>query len=356
MGEDSNHKVDGSLVTADTTYPTVSSVSFADSPGPGDDSTYGAGDWIGVWVTFNESVLVTGAPQMELNIGSATRMAQHGHLAGGRTLDAKVASVANATVVFGYTVQEGDSDTDGISIGTSKLTLNGGAIQDEAGNHAVLTHDAVSDDSGHKVDAPDVAAPTVSSFAITSDPGDDDTYAPGDSVEVTVTFSEDVSGTLQLELDVGGAAKTAAYQSATDSTVVFAYTVASGDSDADGIAVGENKLTTNDATIRDAADNDATLTHDAVAADSSHKVDGVGPTVRLYPSLFHPAAACGLRRHTLRHQRRTVPRRGGGDSARAAARCRGGARTRPFPRRGRENSAGGRDRAAATRARTDPRR
>ena len=133
MGEDSNHKVDGSLVTADTTYPTVSSVSFADSPGPGDDSTYGAGDWIGAWVTFNESVLVTGAPQMELNIGSATRMAQHGHIAGGRTLDAKVASVANATVVFGYTVQEGDSDTDGISIGASKLTLNGGAIQDEAG-------------------------------------------------------------------------------------------------------------------------------------------------------------------------------------------------------------------------------
>ena len=42
MGEDSNHKVDGSLVAADTTAPTISSVSFAGSPGPGDDDTYGA--------------------------------------------------------------------------------------------------------------------------------------------------------------------------------------------------------------------------------------------------------------------------------------------------------------------------
>ena len=32
MGEDSNHKVDGSLVTADTTSPTVSSVSFTSGP------------------------------------------------------------------------------------------------------------------------------------------------------------------------------------------------------------------------------------------------------------------------------------------------------------------------------------
>ena len=80
MGEDSNHKVDGSLVSADTIAPTVSSVSFADSPGPGDDETNAIGDWIGVHVTFSESVLVTGAPQVELNVGGTARQAEAGHL------------------------------------------------------------------------------------------------------------------------------------------------------------------------------------------------------------------------------------------------------------------------------------
>ena len=39
----------------------------------------------------------------------------------------------------------------------------------------------------------DAVAPTVSSIDITSDPGDDDTYGTGDKIEVTVTFSENMS-------------------------------------------------------------------------------------------------------------------------------------------------------------------
>ena len=69
MGEYSNHKVDGSL---DTTGPIVSSISFADRPGLGDDETYGAGDLLAVRVSFGENVLVTGRPSIELNIGGAT--------------------------------------------------------------------------------------------------------------------------------------------------------------------------------------------------------------------------------------------------------------------------------------------
>ena len=281
MGEDSSHKVNGHLVTADTTSPTITRLSFRDNPGPGDDDTYAAGDYIGVSVAFSESVLVTGTPQLELNMGGTVRQANYGILAGRRTIGDRVRSIPNGTVFFGYYVQEGDSDSDGISIDANKITLNGGTIQDEAGNNAVLTHSAVAADSGHKVDAPDVTGPTVSSVAITSDPGEDNTYGAGDNIEVTVTFSEDatITGTPQLEIDVGGTAKTASYSNVTGAAAVFSYTVASGDSDADGVAIGENKLSLNGGTIKDAADNDATLSHSAVAADSGHLVDGVGPTV-----------------------------------------------------------------------------
>ena len=220
-------------------------------------------------------------------------MAEFGQLSGGRTIDPKVLSIANATVIFGYTVQEGDVDSDGISIGENKVSLNGGTIKDGANNAAVLTHSAVPADPGHKVDAPDDTAPTISSVAITSDAGDDSTYAIGDSVRVTVTFSEDVTvnvgGALQLlvELDVGGIARNADYHSSDSSAVVFNYTVASGDADSDGISIGADKISLDDATIRDAAGNDATLTqspdptltaaHPMVAADPAHKVDGVRP-------------------------------------------------------------------------------
>ena len=283
MGENPAHKVDGRLIGNDTRAPTISSITFTDSPGPGADSTYAADDYIGVWVTFSESVLATGAPQVELDIGGTARIARYGRLAGGRTIDPRVQGVANPTLVFGYTVQEGDVDSDGISIGENKVSLNGGTIADGADNAAVLTHSAVAADAGHKVDAPDTTAPTVSSVAITSSAGDDSTYAIGDSVRVTVTFSEDVTvnvgGTLQLlvELDVGGTARNADYHSSDSSAVVFNYTVASGDADSDGISIGADKISLDDATIRDAADNDATLTHSAVAADAAHKVDGVRP-------------------------------------------------------------------------------
>ena len=135
----------------------------------------------------------------------------------------------------------------------------------------------------------DTTAPTVSSIAITSNTGDDDSYFDDDgiygiddSIEVTVTFSEDVTvtGAPQLELDIGGGTgKTAEYESAEGSAVVFSYTVAEGDSDDDGIAIAANKLTLNGGGIKDAADNAADLSHDALSAQESHKVDGVRPTI-----------------------------------------------------------------------------
>ena len=213
-------------------------------------------------MTFNEEVTITGAPQLEIDVGGTAKTASY-------------SSASGATVVCRYTVAVGDADTDGISIVANKLTLNGGTINDAHGNAATLTHDAVAADHGHKMDA---VGPTVSSIAITSDPGNDDTYGVGDSIEVTVTFNEEVTvtGAPQLEIDVGGTAKTASYSSASGATVVCSYTVAVGDADTDGISIVANKLTLNGGTINDAHGNAATLTHDAVAADTGHLVSAPG--------------------------------------------------------------------------------
>ena len=134
----------------------------------------------------------------------------------------------------------------------------------------------------------DSTAPTVSSVVVTSDTGDDEVYLDddgvygiGDTIDVTVTFSENVTvtGFPRLELTIGSSARNAAYKSTTGSKVVFGYTVAVGDSDTDGISIAANKLSLNGGSIKDAAENDAVLSHSAVSTLSGHKVDGIKPTI-----------------------------------------------------------------------------
>ena len=121
--------------------------------------------------------------------------------------------------------------------------------------------------------------PTLSGIEITSDPGTDRTYAIGDAIGVTVTFSETVvvTGAPQLTLELGGGDRTADYQSVTGAEVVFAYEVDEGDEDADGVSIEAGRIALNGGTIEDEADNPAELDHDGLAADSGHKVDAVKP-------------------------------------------------------------------------------
>ena len=118
---------------------------------------------------------------------------------------------------------------------------------------------------------------TVSTVAVTSDPGSDNTYTTLDVITVGVTFSEavTVTGTPQITLDIGGTERTADYSGAGTATgqLLFSYTVQPVDQDDDGVAVVANSLTLNGGTIQSADDStSATLTHSAMAFPS-HKVD-----------------------------------------------------------------------------------
>ncbi len=182
-------------------------------------------------------------------------------------------------MLLAYTVQEGDLDSDGISIGANRFSLNGGTIWDKTGNHADLTHGALPANGGHRVEGLNITSPAVSSISISSNPGRDGAYAIGDEIKLTVAFSEEVtvSGTPQLELGVGGEARTAEYEGSDGATLVFSYTVSEGDEATHGIAMGEDSLHVNGASIEDAAGNPAALTHEAFRAGADHRVDGVRP-------------------------------------------------------------------------------
>ena len=139
----------------------------------------------------------------------------------------------------------------------------------------------ITDDSTPAV-LPPIVSPDVSSVALTSAPGFDNTYGIGDAVEATVTFSAavDISGTPQLELDFNGTAKAAACTTATNTTTMAcSYTVAVGDVAAGGIAIGANKLTGGTIYATGSTTTSADLTHSFVSIDTGHKVDGIRPTL-----------------------------------------------------------------------------
>ena len=129
----------------------------------------------------------------------------------------------------------------------------------------------------------DTVAPTVSGIAITSATGvQNNRLNAGDQVSVTVTMSEAVlvTGTPRLALLIGGNTVQASYVSGSGtSALVFRYTVLTGQTDSNGIAIAANALTLNGGSLRDAAGNAAVLTHTAVADNALFRVDTTSATI-----------------------------------------------------------------------------
>ena len=134
------------------TPPTIDDVAVTSTPllnssGGSTPDTYGRGETIEVSVTFNEPVTATTGTDFVLSVGGAKRAP----LLRGSGTD---------TLVFGYTVQNGDRDADGIWIGDQDRTLVGdrnsnpqnGTIASVATTVAAdLAHAELGVLSGHKV-------------------------------------------------------------------------------------------------------------------------------------------------------------------------------------------------------------
>ena len=114
--------------------------------------------------------------------------------------------------------------------------------------------------------------------------GAGDTYRAGDVIEVAATFDRAVTvrqtgaGAPSLVLRVGAQDREAVYTRGSGTAeLVFAYTVAANDNDADGVSVAAGSIERNDASIENSG-GIAVRTHTGLAADAARKVEAVAPT------------------------------------------------------------------------------
>ncbi len=134
-----------------------------------------AGDTVQVTVTMSENTVVNtagGTPSIELSIG------------GDRVDAGYVSGSGTPNLVFAYTIQAGENDSNGISVRPDSLSANGGSIQDPPGSAANLAHGPVPSNPSFIVDT---TAPTLSS----SSPANNATDVP-QGADIVLTFNENV--------------------------------------------------------------------------------------------------------------------------------------------------------------------
>jgi len=246
-------------VLVDGRSPAVSSVSVPA------DAIYAAGQSLSFTVTFDELVTVNtsgGTPGLTITLDT-----------GGTVLASYVSGSGTSSLVFSYTVNYGEQDLDGISLGT--LSLNGGTIRNASGNDALVALNNAGATSGVLVDA---VPPAIASVSVPASGA----YREGQVLSFTVTTSEAVfvntsGGTPRLALDIGGVTRYASYVSGSGSSaLLFQYSVQAGDNDSDGISIAAS-LSANGATLRDAGDNNLDYTLNSTGSTSGILIDTTAP-------------------------------------------------------------------------------
>ena len=247
------------------------------------NDTYELGEELRVRVRWSHRVVMTGAPQLGIQIGSQTRYA---------TLVENSVDIAGTDFDFIYAVQAADRDTDGASIPANSLRLNGGSIRSVADRdvNASLAHNAVGTDGARKVDGSVASAPQVSLggryFVFSNPPADGTTYTRGEEIWVVVQMDRavTVAGAPRVGIRIGSNTRQAAYDTDArtlagtpdaDFRLWFTYTVQSSDTDTDGINIPANAISLNGGTIRlKGGTTNADLSNNARGAQSNRKVNG----------------------------------------------------------------------------------
>src|SRR5690606_3061773 len=143
--------------TALTTLIVISKPAEVSSVSVPANGTYIEGENLDFTVNYNKSVVVntaSGTPNLLLTVGSSSQNANY------------ISGSGTSNLVFRYTVQVGDEDTDGVEVNT--LLLNGGTITNE-GINATLALQNIGNTNAVLVDA---VAPSGYAVSIDQDPID----------------------------------------------------------------------------------------------------------------------------------------------------------------------------------------
>ena len=263
----------GGAAQAQSGAPTVTAVAVTSDAG--DDDTYLLGETIRITLTFSEAVDVAGSPQLAIDMDPAEW---------GEKQAAYHSGSGTNSLTFTHTVVEPNVSTQGIAVLADTLQLNGGSIKSASSQtDANLSHAGLGHDPSHKVDwqqSPPATVPSVTAVTVSSDAGDDDTYLLGETIRITLTFSEavDVAGSPQLAIDMDPAewgTKWAGYASGSGTnSLTFTHTVVEPNVSTQGIAVLADTLQLNGGSIKSvSSQTDAELAHAGLGHDPSHQVD-----------------------------------------------------------------------------------
>ena len=201
---------------------------------------YGPGEKIQFTMEFSLPVTVVGNPRLEFDIDTPAPQNEFAsYLSGSGTKE----------LVFSYTVQEVDDDSNGIEWGANSLRVVDDVDEINGvynGLDAILDHTALNQLPDHLI----TQNPRVVSQEVTSDPTrgtDSDTYGAGDTITFETVFNQavtvDGSPRLRFNIDSGTGYEYADYVSGSGTTrLIFSYTVLADDADTDGIYLYDNPL------------------------------------------------------------------------------------------------------------------
>ncbi len=239
--EDSDQQVSGKAH--------VETLSIVSTPAGSD--TYRAGEVIEFELEFDRNVEVDGQVLLGLRVGEGDDTWRGAVYDSGTDSD---------TLVFKYTVQGKDLDTDGILVINGAVDSEGtaygfggtGSITDTDDLDISLYYTGLTDQESHKLDG----RPYVTGLEITSTPPNGTHYRIGDSISFIATFDQAVSATspLSIPIAIGDGTNTETWTASYSSTsegnkLVFTHQVGAQQRDDDGISISEGRRILESGTI-----------------------------------------------------------------------------------------------------------
>ena len=259
-------KVWVALDSSSFTAPVITSVAIAPSSTL---SYYLTGQIIHVVITFDTGVLVTGVPQIFLDSDSIGKMSY-------------VGGSGSQSLLFSYVTVAGDVDNVGFGLKANSLVLNGGTIKSTNGTPATLTNLGIAKATTRKLGptAPAVtttvttvattattvattattvattttttvassAAPTISTISF-KEPGGK--WIVGQNIQIRVVFNVPVviTGSPYVSVLSDAINKLTYLEGSGGSSILFSYTVATGDIDNTGVGMAADAFVLNGGTI-----------------------------------------------------------------------------------------------------------